>query len=373
VPNVRVLALDHANEPGQALSGSGAEEEDMPKVTTFATLFAGGGLADIGMQQAGLTPLWAVEYDAAIADCYRANHGDHIIVDDVRQVAFDALPAPDLLWLSPPCPSFSVAKADRGETVTDLEIADACARAIATLKPRAVILENVRGYATSQSFARIRATLDALDYWSSASVINSADVGTPQTRERLIMRAVAGGWMQADRPWPAPVRWRGWYEAIKDLISTLPASQFAPWQLARLPEDVRGYLLVGAGGYDGNVVQAQAGSPSFTVTANNNQSHQIRAFIVDGTPNGNGERITVRPADSPMFTVISGARAAGGSRAWLSTGRVVALTPRALARFQGVPDTYALPDRKASACRIIGNGVAVDVARVATETLLCRK
>jgi DNA (cytosine-5)-methyltransferase 1 len=370
---MRVLAPDDTDEPGQAISGPGAEGEDMPEIATFATLFAGGGLADIGMRQAGLGPLWAVEYDAAIADVYRANHGDHVIVDDVRRVTFDALPAPDLLWLSPPCPSFSVAKADGGETVTDLEIADACARAIATLKPRAVILENVRGYATSQSFARIRAALDALDYWSSASVINSADVGTPQTRERLIMRAVIGGWMQADRPWPAPVRWRGWYEAIEDLIPTLPPSQFADWQIKRLPEEIKGHLLVSNLRHTitPKATVRKMSDPATTVIASSmdRPNWTDRAFIVDGTPNGNGERITVRPADSSMFTVISWARAAGGSRAWLGTGRVVALTPRALARFQGVPDTYALPDRKALACRIIGNGVAVDVARVATETL----
>ncbi len=34
---------------------------------TCATLFSGGGLADVGLGRAGLTPLWAVEYDPAIA------------------------------------------------------------------------------------------------------------------------------------------------------------------------------------------------------------------------------------------------------------------------------------------------------------------
>jgi site-specific DNA-cytosine methylase len=44
-------------------------------------------------------------------------------------------------------------------------------------------------------------------------------------------------------------------------------------------------------------------------------------------------------------------------RAWLSQGRVVRMTPRALARFQAFPDTYALPDGAALACRVIGNAV----------------
>jgi DNA-binding response OmpR family regulator len=79
--------------------------------------------------------------------------------------------------------------------------------------------------------------------------------------------------------------------------------------------------------------------------------------------------ITVRSAAEPAFTTLSSA-AKRPARAWLTHGRVVAMTPRALARFQGVPDSYLLPDRKALACRVIGNGVAVDVARVAVETLL---
>jgi site-specific DNA-cytosine methylase len=44
-----------------------------------------------------------------------------------------------------------------------------------------------------------------------------------------------------------------------------------------------------------------------------------------------------------------------GGRAWLTTGRVVKMTPRALARFQSFPDNYALPDRASLACCILGN------------------
>jgi site-specific DNA-cytosine methylase len=39
---------------------------------TFASLFSGGGGTDIGALQAGYTPLWAVECDAAIAEGTRA-------------------------------------------------------------------------------------------------------------------------------------------------------------------------------------------------------------------------------------------------------------------------------------------------------------
>ena len=42
-------------------------------------------------------------------------------------------------------------------------------------------------------------------------------------------------------------------------------------------------------------------------------------------------------------------------KGWLATGRVVKMTPRALARFQSFPDWYVLPEKSALACTVIGN------------------
>jgi DNA-cytosine methyltransferase len=368
---------------------------------TCATLFSGGGLADIGLKAAGLTPLWAVEYDAEIAAVYAANHGDHVIVGDVRGVNFATLPAPDLLWASPPCPSFSVAKTGRGETATDLEIAGAVARAIRTLRPRCFVLENVEGYVHSKSYRLIRAALDGLDYWSDAEVVNAADMGVPQTRRRLILRARAGGWMQPSRPWPAPLPWVGWYAAIEDLIPTLPESAFAPWQLKRLPKEIRESVLVEGTGNQWNseaasVTVARSDEPVGTIRAAHYKGIH-RALIVGGSNTSDGkaaqgvgvseagEPVRAVPADiSPSrYRAVLYSNAAtmderdgGGAdnraahRAALPSGRVVAMTPRALARFQGVPDSYVLPAKKALACRVLGNGVCPEVARVAALTLL---
>ena len=45
------------------------------------------------------------------------------------------------------------------------------------------------------------------------------------------------------------------------------------------------------------------------------------------------------------------------SRDWLTQGRVVKMTPRALVRFQSFPDSYALPEKNSLAVTIIGNAV----------------
>lgn len=87
-----------------------------------------------------------------------------------------------------------------------------------------------------------------------------------------------------------------------------------------------------------------------------------RAFLVDCQNNGNagGERgLTIRQPTEPSHT-ITGSQNKRTVRAWLEQGRVVSMTPRALARFQSLPDSYLLPTGKGAtrvACAVIGNGV----------------
>lgn len=310
------------------------------------------------------------------------------------------------------CPNFSVAKTGRGETDTDLDLARAVARAIDAQRPRLVTLENVRAYQDSRSLGVIMATLDALDYHVTTAIVNAADMGVPQTRERLFVIAHAGGWMQAARPLPAPTAWRGWYDAIADLIPTLPPSRFAAWQLARLPDDIRETMLFGNSlrhDFSDSPKWRPARLPSETLTTEYRPSHMPRAFLMMSNVSGleraevgqgmrgmseraptcpagkiaqdaraflvgdqaasEGRGIQVCEDDAPAMTVRAGDGAPRG-RAWLDAGRVVAMTPRALARFQSLPDAYALPEKASLACRIIGNGVAVEAYRRLLESQL---
>ena len=93
-------------------------------MTTFASLFSGGGGADIGAIQASYTPLWAVEYDTTIAEWHTRNLPDtRMIVAPVQDVDYSTLPRVDWLHASPPCINASSAKSDGGETDLDIEMA----------------------------------------------------------------------------------------------------------------------------------------------------------------------------------------------------------------------------------------------------------
>ena len=354
---------------------------------TFASLFTGGGLADIGAMQAGYELLWGVEYDADIAAVANANlpHREKVYAESVMCIDWAKMTRPDHLHMSPPCQDFSVAKTS-GKVGNDNDgLSDACVEALKALQPSTVTLENVEGYRKAPGFQRIVDHLWGAGYWVNVDVLNSADFGVPQTRRRMILRAVQGGF---PGPLPEPVKpWRGWYEAIEDLIPELPETQFAPWQLERLPkifsgeswmvqrqpgargDGVRGVnepaktycstdtdpkaLLLSKDKGDYSDGHRWQDNPAMSVTAND--EGRRRAVLVDGVTN-EGDRVTALGGDIPSFTVKASA-SKQASRASTPAGRVVRMTPRCLARFQSVPDWYALPEKKALACKIIGNGV----------------
>lgn len=350
---------------------------------TYGDLFTGFGGASLGAMAAGLRPLWGIEYDAKIAAVANDNLGGHVVVANILDVDPATLPAVDVLHASPPCPNFSVAKTGGGETQLDIDLASKVIRFIEVIQPKIFTLENVYGYRHSQSWRMIQDALFNAGYWVSMEHVNAADLGVPQTRQRMIVRAVRGGWV----PYLPPAgRWVGWYEAIEDLIPTLPESRFAPWQLKRLPKILQTTLVA----HNGLPNRATTTEPAFTITADQNQNF-VRAFLVGKTADKYGDGL--RWHDEPVQTVganehgskafiVGGAntsdpQAAEGVgvsmqdeptrcvnasnstqwRAWLQHGRVVAMTPRALARFQSFPDWYRLPDSRTLASKGIGNAV----------------
>ena len=95
--------------------------------------------------------------------------------------------------------------------------------------------------------------------------------------------------------------------------------------------------------------------PIKTVTAG---GITINAFI-DGqqtAPDGNGgRRLTTRNDTQPSVTISSSNYKSPHSA--IANGRVVKMTPRALARFQSFPDWYNLPESNSLATKGIGNAV----------------
>lgn len=311
---------------------------------TYGDYFTGGGLATVGAKAAGFNVLFGVEFDPSnaaqsgrIADCYERNLGAHMVRRDVCEVDPAELPYVDWFHASPVCKSFSVANAQGGERDIDIATAEATSRYIIHHRPQFVTIENVWMYRESEAWFIIARSLMAQGYQFRVDHVNMADYGVPQTRKRMIVRATldnrlgvlppthtqeprGGGWFGDGLP-----RWISWYEAIEDLLDTLPEAKLESRQNSLLPEGLTGTIVI--------------------------SNHR----------GGNGEKevITYATTDSPVFTMVAHA----GARykiVIMDNGHVVkimGLSPRALARFQTLPDWYELPERTGDAVTIIGNGV----------------
>lgn len=374
-----------------------------------ARLFSGFDGAGEGIRAAGFDLAWAIEYDQKIAAVAQMN-GHNVIVADILDVDPRILERPDIIHASPVCTNASVANANGEETQLDIDTAMKTVQFVDVLRPQVFTLENVWQYRNFQSFAGgdkcegILPALKRMGYKMAYWHLNAADYGVAQTRKRLILVAALD--FYPERPTethynpkypelahpslfaPARLPWVGWYEAIADMIDSLPESAFALWQIERLPEELKTYLI----GNDRNgdardrLNLSNIESPAFTITSSNGS--KLRAFLVHPTDQrtmpivyqeepgftvmsggdrffspraflaagGNGTNDNcARIADEPAWTVASVNRVGNIPRAWLSSGRVVKMTPRALARFQSFPDSYKLSGNNALDCKGIGN------------------
>jgi DNA (cytosine-5)-methyltransferase 1 len=323
---------------------------------TFGDLFSGFGGVKIGAVAAGLKPLWSIEKDPDIAHVNALNFpDDKMVVMNILDADPSLFERVDLLHASPPCPNFSVAKANGEETELDIALARKTADFIEVLRPKYFTLENVYQYRHSRSWGIISQMLYTCGYWLDFEHVNAADYGVPQTRQRMIVRAVHNGFV----PYlPKKESWRGWYEAIEDLIPDLPLSKFPPWQLEILHNHKLATQVFGNqcnGDERDYISHALADDPIMTLTTN---SGKWTAFIMSGdnATNFGGGDGTIRKENEPMFTVRASAYK-GLPRSWFDGGEVVKMTPRALARFQSFPDNYILPDKNSLACKGLGNAV----------------
>ncbi len=367
-------------------------------MTTFASIFTGGGLADIGASIAGCDVLWGIELDSEIHSIAKNNFSHDLHNQDVLDVDWESLRSPDILWASPPCPNYSSAKAGATETALDIEISKSISDAIEMLSPQAFVLENVSAYKHSSALELIEKSLFSSGYFLQSEVLNSADFNVPQQRKRLILRAIKGMLIP---PMPPPSNWLGWYQAIEDIVPNLRDSELAQWQLDRLkasidktPSILSPTFIGGSNSSSSFLEFAVANRKSIpgvkaydapipTVPASDSINYKAKAIISDrpcllsNTPEyllisgqlSGKDYLTLRTRDCPSMTVVSSSGTSMSTKAIVKT-RIVNMSPRCMARFQSLPDWYKLPEKKSLAFRIIGNGVPCQLAKSVITSLI---
>ena len=353
--------------------------------------FAGGGLAGIGLADAGFLTLFANDIDPAKARAFRANHPDTPLHEgDIWDLTPDDLPGrPDLCWASSPCQDVSLAGARGG-----LEARRSGAfwgfwklmQGLADQKraPRVIVIENVVGLLTSaegRDFVAVCAALVEAGYRVGALEMDAAQ-WLPQSRPRLfivgfrdvdVLEAAGPGAFHSPRliaaherlPETVTANWAWWSLPTPprrnlDLAALLEPDRSVDWFDAHQTET----LLALASPLHRARLEAALLSAERRVAAAFRRvrtEHGIKVqrleLRLDGlagclrTPSGGSSRQYVLVCD-------------GGEI------RARRLTGRETARLMGLPETYRLPASESAALKLMGDAVAVPVVRALAEGLL---
>lgn len=156
-------------------------------------LFAGAGGFSTGATLAGCNVVWAANHWPLAVEYHAANHPDaQHLCQDLHQADWTQVPAHDLMMASPCCQGHSKARGKaNGNPQHDASRSTAWAVVSAAEyhRPSLVLVENVPEFLQWTLFPAWSAAMNALGYALCPHVVDAADHGVPQNRERLFIVA----------------------------------------------------------------------------------------------------------------------------------------------------------------------------------------
>jgi DNA (cytosine-5)-methyltransferase 1 len=367
-------------------------------------LFAGAGGLALGCEMAGFRSQKVVEWDPWACDTIRENKADgfSLVKDwtvhqgDVRKVdwtdVFDA--DLDLVAGGPPCQPFSMGGKHKAHG-DKRNMFPATAEVIRQLRPRAFIVENVKGL-TRQKFANYveyiklwmalpeitpREGEDWLDHWRrlqaehtstanhdltynvTQSVVNAADYGVPQQRHRVFF---VGFRSDVDAEWAFPAATHSQQALLRS--QWLDGDYWDRHKVAekdRPPKPTRGLSRMRRDDLGMlpwlTVRDGLQGLPEPTVKGSKTVPNHV---LQEGARAYKGH--TGSALDEPAKTLKAGDHGVPGGENMLRRvdGTVRYFTVREAARMQTFPDDYELHGAWTEAMRQLGNAVPVRLARI---------
>lgn len=176
------------------------------KKLTSIEVCAGAGGQALGLEKAGFEHVALVENDTRCCDTLRLNRPEwNVIEEDLNKFDGSRYIGVDLVAGGVPCPPFSHAGKQLGH-LDNRDLFPAALKLVETTKPKAVLLENVRGL-LDPKFASYRQQildkLDKLGYKAEWRLIQAASHGVPQLRPRSILVALRPEYWEYFK-WPEP-------------------------------------------------------------------------------------------------------------------------------------------------------------------------
>lgn len=306
----------------------------MKKISVLE-LCAGAGGQALGFEKAEYEHAGLVEIDAHACKTLRFNRPEwNVIEEDLNH--FDATPyrGVDVIAAGLPCPPFSKAGKQLGSD-DERNLFPATLRIIREVRPRAIVIENVRGIldAVFQDY-RTYISGELSDYWTDWHLLNACEHGVSQLRPRVNFVAIRKG-LEHNFSWPEP-----------DL-------QKAPTVGEKL------YDLMAANGWRG-------------AKAWRNAASEIAPTLVGGSKKHGGPDLGPTRARKAWAALgVNGSTLADEAPAPDFVG-MPRLTVRMAARIQGFTDDWQFSGGKTAAYRQVGNAFPPPVAcAVAAQVRFC--
>lgn len=311
-----------------------AETRQKPAGAPLSTLelCAGAGGQALGMEQAGIGHAGLVEIDPNACATLRLNRPAWNVVEGDLN-AFDGakFKGVDIVSGGLPCPPFSVAGKQLGAS-DERNLFPAMIRLVDQVRPRAVMIENVRGIldAVFEDYRRsVAGQLRSLGYQPGWKLMNASDFGVPQLRPRVVFVAVEKkyserfAWPESAVAEPPAVG-----EVLYDLMSARGWKGAKEWR--ERANEIAPTIVGGS---------HKHGGPDLGPT------RARRAWACLGV---NGIGIADEPPE-PEFVGMP------------------KLTVRMAARIQGFPDDWRFFGRKTAAYKQVGNAFPPPFAKAVAE------
>lgn len=300
-----------------------------PGLLTCIEICAGAGGQAIGLEQAGFHGLAHVELDPHACATLRLNRPSwHVVEGDVRNFSAKPFQGVDLLAGGVPCPPFSKAGKQLGHA-DERDLFPEALRLVEECQPKAVMLENVRGFldAVFTDYRKsLKNQLAALGYETSWQLLNACDFGVPQLRPRVVIVAVRR-------------------DLAKQFQAPLPLTD------GQMPKTVGEtlYDLMAANGWEGALGWAS-------------RANEIAPTLVGGSKKHGGADLGPTRARAAWASLGVDGKSLAEEAPTRGFRGMPKLTVRMAARIQGFPDAWQFAGGKTAAYRQVGNAFPPPVA-----------
>ncbi len=301
---------------------------------TTLELCAGAGGQALGLEGAGVDHAGLVEIERHACATLRLNRPCwNVIEQDLNDFEGAPFKGVDIISGGLPCPPFSIAGKQLGHR-DERNLFPVLIRLVDQIRPRAVMIENVRGIldAIFEDYRNYVATaLKKLGYETGWKLMNASSFGVPQLRPRVILIAVP--------------------KAHSEHFSWPGGTSVPPKKVGEVLYD-----LMAANGWKGAKAWRQ-------------QASEIAPTIVGGSHKHGGPDLGPTRARRAWASLGVDGLGVANDPPGRDFAGMPKLTVRMVARIQGFPDDWQFFGKKTAAYRQVGNAFPPPFAKAVAESL----